>query len=97
MTLFRFFRLVQSLLYILECSIFAYAILSWFSPRFSLYMWLDTLLTPILRPFRRLNDWLLRQFRLPLDFSCWFAILALQLANSVWWRLYLILRTLRGR
>lgn len=94
MTLFRFFRFVRTLLYILEGSVLLYAITSWF-PRSALYQWLDRFLSPIMKPFRFLNDLLLGRFNLPIDFSCVLAILCIQLANTFWWRLYLILRTFR--
>lgn len=97
MTLYRFFRLGQSILYIMECTVFVYAILSWFRPSYNLYRWLENIVTPIIAPFKYLHDLLLSRFELPFDFSCWLTILGLQLINSLWWRLYLILRTIKGR
>ena len=33
--------------------------------------------------------------RMPLDFSCWFALIGLSLVNQVWWWLYRVLRMMR--
>ena len=97
MTLARFFRLIEYVLYILEGAVFLYALLSWFRPNFNFYRWLENIVSPILVPFRYLNDLLFGRAHLPVDLTCVLAILGLQLVNSLWWRLYLLLRTLRGR
>lgn len=97
MTLYRFFRLLQTLLYVLEGTVFVYAVMSWIRAPYGFFKWLENIVTPILAPFKALNDLLLGRFNLPIDFSCLIAIFAFQIANSMLWRLYLILRTIRGR
>ena len=43
-------------------------------------------------PFRRFSVWLMSRTRMPLDFSCWFAIIGLSIVERLWWWLYRLLR-----
>ncbi len=91
MTLFQVFRAGSAFLRIVSFAILVYCILSWFRPRHQLYLWLGSFIRPFVAPFRRLSVWLMSRTRMPLDFSCWFAVLGLELINSLWWVLYRLL------
>lgn len=92
LTLYRVFQAVSYFLYIVEMAILLYVVLSWFRPRFRFFSWLSNFVAPFIRPFRRLSERIMLRTRIPLDFSCWFAIIGLQIINWVWWRLYYLLR-----
>lgn len=94
MTLYKVFQAGSLFLRILDFAILLYCVLSWFRPRHSLYLWLEGFVYPFIAPFRRLNMWIASRTRIPLDFSCWFAIIGISIINSLWWRLYAILRLL---
>lgn len=80
---------------IVEYAILVYVVLSWFQPRNRAFYWLANFVAPFVRPFRRLSLWITARFRIPLDFSCWFAVFGLHIINNLWWRLYFILIGLR--
>lgn len=92
MTLFRVFKAASIFLRIISSAIFIYTVLSWFRPRNNLYLWLESFVRPFVAPFRRLNLWLASRIRLPLDFSCWFAIIGISIVEQLLWRLYALLR-----
>ena len=92
MTLYKVFQVGSAFLYVVRVAILIYCVLSWFQPRNNLFLWLETFIRPFVAPFRRFSVWLMRRTRMPLDFSCWFAIIGLQIINWVWWRLYYLLR-----
>ena len=92
LTLYRVFQAVSYFLYVVEMAILIYAVLSWFRPSFRFFYWLTNFVSPFIRPFRRLSEWIMLRIRIPLDFSCWFAIIGIQIINWLWGRLYLLLR-----
>ena len=94
MTLYQVFRAGSAFLQVVETAILLYAVLSWFRPRNGLYQWLGSFIRPFVAPFRRLSVWLMSRTRMPLDFSCWFAIIGITIIERLWWRLYYILRLL---
>lgn len=81
-------------LHIVQTAIFIYVVLSWFRPRFKAFFYLENFVAPFVRPFRRLSVWITARTRIPLDFSCYFAIIGLQIVSSLWWRFYYLLRAL---
>lgn len=92
MTLYQVFQAGSIFLRIVEFAILLYCVLSWFRPRNQLYLWLEGFIRPFVAPFRRLSVWLMSRTRMPLDFSCWFAIIGIGIIESLWQRLYFILR-----
>ena len=92
LTLYRVFQAGSYVLQIVDTAILVYVVLSWFRPSFRFFYWLSNFVAPFIRPFRRLSEWIMVRTRIPLDFSCWFAVIGLQIINAVWWRLYYLLR-----
>ncbi len=45
---------------------------------------------PFISPFQRLSLWVMRHFRAPLDFTCFFALIGISLIERIWWRIYVI-------
>ena len=94
MTLYQVFRAGSLFLSILRIAILVYVVLSWISPRSSVYLWLEGFIHPFVAPFRRFSVWLMARTRIPLDFSCWFALIGISLVNQLLWWLYPILRAM---
>lgn len=96
MTLYMVFQAGSAFLRIVETAILIYVVLSWFRPRNnSLYLWLESFIRPFVAPFRRLSVWITSKTRVPLDFSCYFAIIGLHVVQTLWMRLYYLLRMFR--
>jgi len=92
MTLYRVFLAASTFLRIVDTAILIYVVLSWFRPRSNIYLWLEGFVRPFIMPFRRLSVWLMSRTRMPLDFSCWFAMIGISIVERLLWRLYYILR-----
>ena len=92
MTLYKVFQAGSWFIRIVDSAILLYCVLSWFRPRNNLYLWLESFITPFVAPFRRLSVWLMSRTRMPLDFSCWFAMIGISIVERLLWRLYYILR-----
>ena len=92
MTLYKVFQAGSAFLYVVRVAILVYCVLSWFRPRNNLFLWLETIIRPFVAPFRRFSVWLMSRTRMPLDFSCWFAIIGLSIVERLWWWLYRLLR-----
>ena len=95
MTLYQVFRLGSAFLSILRIAILVHVVMSWLQARSSFNLWLEGLVRPFVAPFRPLSRWLMARTHLPLDFSCWLAIIAISILDRVWWWIYAILRALR--
>ena len=95
MTLYAIFKAATLFLRVIELAILAYCVLSWFRPNFAFFYWLQGFIRPFLAPFRRLSVWLMSRTRMPLDFSCWFAIIGISIVERLWWRLYVLLAMIR--
>ena len=95
MTLYKVFQAGSLFLTVIRWAILAYVVLSWVRLSGNAYLWLDSFVRPFVAPFRRLSVWLMSRTRMPLDFSCWFALIGLSLVNQLWWWLYSILRVMR--
>ena len=95
MTLYMVFRAGSIFLHVIDTAILVYVILSWIRLSNSLYLWLGSFIRPFVAPFRRFSVWLMRRTRMPLDFSCWFAMLGISIVERLWWRLYLLLARIR--
>lgn len=86
--LYSVFRAVGIFLEIIEWAIVIYCVLSWFRPRFRAFFMLRQFILPFVAPFQRLSMKVSRYFNAPIDFTCLFAILGLQIAQRLWWALY---------
>ena len=95
MTLYKVFQAGSLFLYVIRMAILVYVVLSWVRLRGNAYLWLESFVRPFVSPFRRLSVWLMSRIRMPLDFSCWFALIGLSLVDGLWWRLYRVLRLMR--
>ncbi len=95
MTLYMVYRAGLVFLRIVEAAILIYVVLSWLRLRHPIYLWLESFVRPFVSPFRRLSVWITSRTRIPLDFSCWFAIIGIQLLQTIWQRIYFLLRTIR--
>lgn len=89
--LYSVFRAVSIFIQIIEWAIVAYCVLSWFQPRFRAFFTLRQFILPFISPFQKLSVKLMRYFNAPVDFTCFFAIIAFQVINRLWWRLYVLL------
>lgn len=76
---------------LISLAILVYCVLSWFRPTFRAYDMLGAFIQPFVAPFRGLSMRLARYFRAPIDFSYLFAILAFQILEHLWWRLYALI------
>jgi len=88
--LYTVFRAGSIFLRIIETAILVYCVLSWFQPRFRLFFMLRQFIQPFISPFQRLSLWVMRYFRAPLDFTCFFALIGISLIERIWWRIYVI-------
>ena len=89
--LYSVFRAVSIFLRIIEWAIVAYFVLSWFRPRFKAFFLLRQFILPFVSPFQKLSMKLMRHFNAPVDLTCFFAIIAFQIIDRLWWRLYILL------
>ncbi|MBE5772658.1 MAG: hypothetical protein E7337_01835 [Clostridiales bacterium] len=92
--LYTVFRTGSIFLYVIRTAILVYCVLSWFQPRFKAFFMLRQFIMPFISPFQALSLKLMRFFRAPIDFTCWFALIGLTILDRVWWYLYHLLRGL---
>ena len=95
LTLYRVFQAGSYFLHIVDTAILVYVVLSWFRPSFRFFYWLTNFVAPFIRPFRRLSEWIMCRTRIPLDFSCWFAMIGISIVDQLLWRIYALLRLIR--
>lgn len=91
LSLYAVFRAVGLFLSIVEWAIVIYCVLSWFQPRFKAFFMLRQFILPFVSPFQRLSMKVMRYFNAPIDFTCLFAILGIQIIQRLWWRLYYLI------
>ena len=91
LSLYTVFRAGSMFLSIIEWAIVIYCVLSWFRPNFRAFYMLRSFIQPFVSPFQRLSLRLMRRFRAPVDLTMLIALLAYQLLDRIWWRLYLLL------
>lgn len=93
--LYSVFRAVSIFLSLIEWAIVLYCVLSWFQPRFQAFYWLRQFIAPFVSPFQKLSMMVSRYFNAPIDFTCLFAILGLNIIQRLWGTLYRVL-VMRG-
>lgn len=96
MTLYMVYQAGAVFLRIVETAILIYVVLSWFRLRNNkIFLWLEGFIRPFVAPFRRLSVWITSRSGIPLDFSCYFAVIGIYVVQALWQRLYFLLRTFR--
>ncbi len=95
MTLYTVFTAVGYFLYAIRTAILVYCIMSWFRPRNRFFYFLARFVEPFIAPFRRISMWVMTRTRLPIDFTCWFAIIGISLINRLMWWIYTLLIRIR--
>ena len=91
LSLYAVFRAVGTFLSIIEWAIIIYCVLSWFQPRFKAFFMLRQFIMPFVSPCQKLSMRVMRYFNAPVDFTCLFAIIAFQIIQRLWWRLYMLI------
>ena len=94
LSLYTVFRAISLFLTIIEWAIIIYCVLSWFQPRFSGFYMLRQFIQPFISPFQKLSMKAQRYFNAPIDFTCLFAIIGLNLMQRLLWLLF---RLMSGR
>ena len=89
--LYGIFHALDLLCRILDYAIILYCVMSWFRSRTALFNWLGRFLEPIMSPFRGISRWICVKTGIPLDFTPYFAIIALSVIRNLLWRLYAFL------
>lgn len=89
--LYSVFYAAQLFLRIVSYAILFQCILSWIAPRSPLYYWLSRFTAPFVEPFRRLTYRLMSRWGGMVDFSCWFAMIAINILSRLIWDLYFLL------
>ena len=90
-SLYLVFHAVSIFIRVIYCGILAFSIMSWFRPQNKFYYFLGRFIAPFVMPFRRLSMFIMRKTRMPVDLSCWLAVISLAVTNQLWWRLYRLL------
>lgn len=85
------FDTIFTVIRIIELAALASVVMSWIMPYSRFKQTLDWLLSPVMQPFRRLNNMLMGRFNIPLDFSYFFFIIALDIVRALLLRLCEIL------
>lgn len=93
MLLYQVFVGIHYFFEVIRYMLLAYWVLSLFRPNFKLYFMLESFLAPILRPFRILNMKLMSKMRggMMIDFSIWFTLIALSIAQQLAWKLFYLI------
>ncbi len=86
--LYNIFHAASLLLDLLSSAIFIYCILTWIAPRSPARYWLERFISPVCAPFRSLSRMLMVRWGAPFDFTCWFAIIGIRIAESLLWRIF---------
>ena len=86
------FQAVSIFIYVIRSGILVFTVMSWFRPQNKFYYFLGRFVAPFILPFRRLSMFIMRKTRIPVDFSCWFALIGLTIVNELWWKLHDLLR-----
>lgn len=91
--LYTLYRAASWFLELMSLAILIYCILTWVAPRSGARFWLERFISPFCAPFRRLSSYICMRWGSPFDFTCWFAILGLNLLRYLLqWVFYLLIR-----
>jgi len=87
LTMYTVYKTGSIFLRLISYAILAYCVLSWFRPQNRFFYALAKFVMPFVRPFRRLSMWITAKTKVPLDFSCWFALVGVSVIQSIWTRI----------
>ena len=65
--------------------------LAWVAPRSAARYWLERFISPFCAPFRRIARYICMRWGSPFDFTCWLAMLGLELVSYLLQHLYYFL------
>ncbi len=81
------FRGISIFLRVIDYAILAYCLCSWIlMPSSKVYTFLRNLVWPFVAPFKSISMKLMYKIGLRIDLSAWFALIALQIVDSLMWR-----------
>ena len=92
--LYNIYRAANWFIELISLAILVYCILTWIAPRSRLCDWLGNFTEPFVAPFRRLTYAMMRRWGSPFDFSCWFAMIAINIASRLLWQVFSLLMRL---
>ena len=87
LTMYTVYRTGSIFLSIIRTAILVFCIMSWFRPQNKFFYALARFVMPFIRPFRRLSMWITAKTNMPLDFSCYFALVGVSLVQTIWARI----------
>ena len=85
------FDTIFTVIRIIEIAALVSVLMSWIMPYSRIKQTLDWLLSPVMQPFRILNAKIMGRFNIPLDFSYFFFIIALDVVRMLLSQLYMML------
>lgn len=79
-----FFYVIDKALYLLSIAIVIRMILSWVaSPQSRIRIFFHGATEPFVSPFYKISAYIIRKWRIGVDFSAFFAIIAIQILSSI--------------
>lgn len=87
LTMYTVYRTGNIFLRIISAAILVYCVMTWFRPQNKFFYALAKFVMPFIRPFRRLSMWITAKTHMPLDFSCYFALVGVSVVQSIWSRI----------
>jgi hypothetical protein len=86
--MYAVFRTVDIFLWVVRTAILAYWLMTFlrFNNRF--LQLLAKFVYPFVLPFRRPAMWVMRRTGLPIDFTIWFSVIGISIANQLLWYVY---------
>ena len=91
MSLYTIFFAANKFINVLHWAGLIYCILTWVAPRSSARYWLERFISPLCAPFYRLSRYISMRWGSPFDFTCLFALIALNLIQRLMWNVYYML------
>ena len=88
MTMYAVFRTVDIFLWVVRTAILTNWLLTLLRFNNRLMQLLAKFVYPFVVPFRRPAMWVMRRTGLPIDFTIWFSVIGISIANELLWMLY---------
>ena len=89
--LYNIYRAADWFIQLVSLAILVYCILTWVAPRSAARDWLERLISPFCAPFRQLGRYICMRWGSPFDFTCWFAIIGLNILRYLLQWLFMLL------
>ena len=91
--LYNVYRAADWFIQLISLAMLVYCILTWVAPRSAAREWLERFISPFCAPFRQLARYICMRWGSPFDFTCWFAIIGLNILRYLLrWLFYLLVR-----